>query len=128
MAKTVVGSFDSFDEAQRVVSHLKTLGVDASDVSVVAHDTDGTHSSRLSGGSSGDTGNSTGGDIASGALTGGVVGGTAGLLAGLAGLATFSAARAWKAPRACAPSSAFSAASCGPGRAAGRVRPPPAGA
>lgn len=88
MAKTVVGSFDSFEEAQKVVSQLSTMGINTSDVSVVANNASGTYSpSGTSGTTSTGEAHSTGSDVASGAVTGTVVGGTAGLIAGLAGLA-----------------------------------------
>lgn len=94
MAKTVVGSFDSFEEARRVVDQLRTMGIDSNDVSLVANDARGQYAPSATGSAwtgtaatnSGSSG-STAGDVATGAVAGGVIGGTAGLIAGLAGLA-----------------------------------------
>lgn len=88
MAKTVVGSFDSFDEAQRVVHELNNMGLSSSDVSIVANDPKGEYASRY--GSSRTTtdgdASSTAADVGKGAVTGGVLGGAAGLLAAIVGL------------------------------------------
>lgn len=91
MAKTVVGAFDSFAEAQRVVDDLRNRGINPDDVSIVANDARGEYSSRLSSGSStasrqADTSTEAVSDTGTGAVTGGVLGGAAGLIAGLAGL------------------------------------------
>lgn len=107
MARTLVGSFDTFEHASAVVEALAAQGVARRDVSLVANDAAG----RLAAG--GDTGASAGpaGDAVlprprsadalsesgaddsavagagTGAFAGGVLGGTAGLIAGLASLA-----------------------------------------
>ena len=94
MAKTVVGSFDSFEEAHRVVDQLRAMGIESNDVSLVANDARGQYAPSATGSAwtgtaatnSGSSG-STAGDVATGAVAGGVIGGTAGLIAGLAGLA-----------------------------------------
>lgn len=90
MVKTVIGSFDSYDEAQRVVRDLKDEGFMENDVSIVA----GNAGSRYMAGSDRDaidTGTTradhTTSGAATGAVTGGVVGGAAGLAASLMGLA-----------------------------------------
>ena len=107
--KTVVGSFDSFDEAKRVSRDLMDDGFRDGDVNVVASnlrgDTStsttgaadagsytasrGTAGGTLTGGSTtrdrGDADDASG--AATGAVTGGVVGGAAGLAASLMGLA-----------------------------------------
>src|SRR3954468_8266177 len=84
MIKTVIGSFDSYDEAQRVVSELEREGFMASDVSIVASNASGKYSTA-------DPSSTTPADdasgVATGAVTGGVVGGAAGLAASLMGLA-----------------------------------------
>lgn len=104
MAKTIVGSFDTFEHASRVVDALERTGVPHGDLNLVANDAAG----RLAAGRGGAGGSAamsrtrTSGDATSegaagdetvasgagkGAVAGGVIGGTAGLLAGLAGLA-----------------------------------------
>ena len=47
MNKTVVGSFDDFDQAHRVVEELERQGVSTSDISLVAGDRDERHAARL---------------------------------------------------------------------------------
>jgi uncharacterized protein (TIGR02271 family) len=82
MAKTVVGSFDNYSEAQSVVEELVTIGVPRSEISIVANDSDGRYS-----GSGTDTASGTASGAGKGAVLGGAIGGAAGLAAGLAGLA-----------------------------------------
>src|SRR4051794_1828230 len=97
MAKTVVGSFNSYAEAQEVVRELESSGVPRADISIVANDATGEYSRA---GGSGDATSTNSGDMAAGhdtghtasaagkgALAGGAIGGTAGLIAGFAGLA-----------------------------------------
>ena len=81
MAKTIVGSFDSFDEAQRVSRELIDEGFAAADVSVVASNVTGAFASddRVKVTDASNT--------ATGAVAGGVLGGAAGLAASLMGLA-----------------------------------------
>ena len=89
MTKTVVGSFDSFDEAQRVVHELGNMGLSSDDVSIVANDPKGEYASRYGSGRTTTTdadGSSTAADVGKGAVTGGVLGGAAGLLAAIVGL------------------------------------------
>ncbi len=80
MVKTIVGSFDSFNEAQRVARDLIDDGFLDSDVNVVASNIRGDYRNddRVK------TTNASG--TATGAVTGGVVGGAAGLAASLMGL------------------------------------------
>ena len=84
MTKTVVGSFNSYEEAQQVVQELTSNGVPRDDISLVAND---------AAGRPGNTAAATPGEHATasragtGAVTGGAIGGAAGLIAGLAGLA-----------------------------------------
>src|SRR4029450_10853190 len=75
MAKTLVGLFDTFPEAQSVVQELVKNGFARDDISLAANDATGeyanyTDSSGLSG-------------TATGAATGAVIGGIGGLLIGL---------------------------------------------
>jgi hypothetical protein len=91
MIKTVVGSFDSFEEASAVARDLRAAGFLDSDVNIVANnargeflkDTTDTNVSRTTAGTPDDA---TSG-AATGALTGGAIGGAAGLAASLMGLA-----------------------------------------
>jgi hypothetical protein len=110
MAKTVVGSFDTFEHAREVIDALETVGgVSHGDVNLVANDAagrlaagrDSGAASGIPAGSttgsgvvrdrdiaeSGDTGETVASGAGKGAVAGGVIGGTAGLIAGLAGLA-----------------------------------------
>ena len=81
MAKTVVGSFDNYSEAQDVVEELVNIGVPRDEISIVANDADQRHSAGRS--DAGETASGAG----KGAVVGGAIGGAAGLAAGLAGLA-----------------------------------------
>jgi hypothetical protein len=110
MAKTVVGSFDTFEHAREVIDALETVGgVSHGDVNLVANDAAGRLTAgRDAGVASGipagsttgsgtvrerdlaqdtDTGETVASGAGKGAVAGGVIGGTAGLIAGLAGLA-----------------------------------------
>jgi len=80
MAKTIVGSFDSFDEAQRVARELMDEGYAGSDINVVASNIRGEfrEDERVK---VVDTHNAT-----TGAVAGGVLGGAAGLAVSLMGL------------------------------------------
>lgn len=80
MAKTIVGSFDSFDEAQRVARELMDEGYAGSDINVVASNIRGEfrEDERVK---IVDTHNA-----ATGAVAGGVLGGAAGLAVSLMGL------------------------------------------
>jgi hypothetical protein len=105
--KTIVGSFDSFDEAKRVARELMDEGFRESDVNVVASNLRGDYAGGAT--ATGDYARTTRSDAltsdggglttrdrdvaddasgaAAGAVTGGVVGGAAGLAASLMGLA-----------------------------------------
>ncbi len=92
MAKTIVGSFDSFDEAQDVLRDLQQRGFSRDDISVIANNASGQYSNQY--GSEGQlpreapgTLSDTGAGSATGAAAGGVLGGAAGLVVGLMGLA-----------------------------------------
>ena len=104
--KTIVGSFDSFDEAKRVARELMDEGFRDSDVNVVASNLRGDYAGGAT--ATGDYARTTRSDAltsdgaglttrdrdvaddasgaAAGAVTGGVVGGAAGLAASLMGL------------------------------------------
>ena len=41
MAKTIVGSFDSFDEARQVMSELQQRGFNRNDISIIANNATG---------------------------------------------------------------------------------------
>ena len=98
MTKTVVGSFDSYREAQQVVQDLKRAGITESDINIVASNVRGEYRSDTAGTTAGTTsmGTTTAGTTtadsdaaaraadttsgaAAGAVTGGVIGGVAGL-------------------------------------------------
>ncbi|MEP6656847.1 MAG: general stress protein [Betaproteobacteria bacterium] len=107
MVKTIIGSFDSYDEAQRVVRDLKDEGFMENDVSIVASNAGGRYAAGTDPEPSDRT--TTRSDLdpraegtvidttrradhdtsgaATGAVTGGVVGGAAGLAVSLMGLA-----------------------------------------
>jgi len=92
MAKTIVGSFDSFDEAQKVLRELQQLGFARDDISVIANNSTGQYSSQYASEGKMSSGTSsavsdTGAGTATGAAAGGVLGGAAGLVVGLMGLA-----------------------------------------
>ncbi len=104
MAKTVVASFDSFEDARRVVDDLEAQGFPSGDINLIASqpasgaaargartDSPRAPATDLQGEPDGLRGVSdretTGSSVATGAVTGGVVGGAAGLLASLAGIA-----------------------------------------
>jgi hypothetical protein len=89
VAKTIVGSFDSFEEAQEVVRDLQQRGFSRDDISVIANNATGKYSSLSAGGGRTDTTtvSETGANTATGAAAGGVLGGAAGLVVGLMGLA-----------------------------------------
>src|SRR5687767_6000911 len=86
MAQTVVGLFDSYQEAQQVVRELESSGFSHSDVSIVANDASGEYASSVG---SGDRkmDNNAAEKAGSGAVGGTAVGAGLGLLAGLAALA-----------------------------------------
>ena len=89
MAKTIVGSFDSFEEAQEVFRDLQQCGFARDDISLIGNNATGSVADR-----GGDlpadapaTLSDTGSGAATGAAAGGVLGGAAGLVVGLMGLA-----------------------------------------
>ena len=80
MARTVVGLFDSHQEAQRAYNELVQMGIDRNDISVVSQEKNRSSTSVASGD---DDDSDAGTGAAVGAGTGAVVGGAAGLFAGL---------------------------------------------
>ena len=82
MAKTVVGVFANYTEAEQVASELEQKGYSRSDISVVANDHTGDYSNLGTGNGTGE-----GSHAASGAGTGAAIGGAAGLALGLVALA-----------------------------------------
>ncbi|MGH6609941.1 MAG: general stress protein, partial [Burkholderiaceae bacterium] len=79
MAKTIVGSFDSFEEAQDVLRDLQQRGYSRDDISIIANNASGQHASQY--GSEGQLPreapaslSDTGAGSATGAATGGVLG------------------------------------------------------
>ncbi len=87
MAKTIVGSFDSFEEAQDVLRDLQQRGFSRDDISVIANNVTGRYSSESAGVGQSRGVSDTGASTATGAAAGGVLGGAAGLVVGLMGLA-----------------------------------------
>src|SRR5919202_1828186 len=81
MAKSVVGLFDTSQDAQGAVQELRNAGFSADDISVVANNARGDYDVRDGGGSEAAEG------AGAGATGGAVLGGLAGLLVGLGALA-----------------------------------------
>jgi len=88
VAKTIVGSFDTFEEARQVMRELQQGGFPQSDISIIANNATGQY------GTEGQlpkdapaTLSDTGSGAATGAAAGGLLGGAAGLIVGLMGLA-----------------------------------------
>lgn len=84
MVKTIVGSFDSFNDAHQVANDLRAAGFLDSDISIVANNAAGEYREDPRVTTTKDTDTSA---TAKGAVAGAVVGGSAGLAASLAGLA-----------------------------------------
>lgn len=87
MAKTIVGSFDSFEEAQDVLRDLQQRGYSRDDISVIANNVTGKYGTESAGVGQSRAVSDTGASTAAGAAAGGVLGGAAGLVVGLMGLA-----------------------------------------
>src|SRR5215216_3754325 len=83
MAKTVVGLFDTFTEAQNVVQQLVNAGFDRNEISVLANDARGEYGATRAVGETSSTAEGAG----AGAVGGGVLGGVLGLLVGVGALA-----------------------------------------
>jgi outer membrane lipoprotein SlyB len=81
---SVMGTFDSRDQAEKAVEELRRKGFGEDKVSIVAKE------DRMKGGGRGEGGltmRGGGNDLTGGTLTGGAIGGAAGILAGLGALA-----------------------------------------
>ncbi|HHY75990.1 MAG TPA: hypothetical protein GX500_04290 [Firmicutes bacterium] len=81
MAKTVLGVFDSIEQAERAADELQRRGFDRNEISIVAKES----SARSDREGRGETTMMS--DISGGVATGGAIGGVAGLLAGAGALA-----------------------------------------
>lgn len=73
--QTITALFDDYDDAADAVGELESMGVPPSDLSIIANNADGRHSSAAAE------------DAASGAGIGAVVGGAGGLATGLGAIA-----------------------------------------
>ena len=80
MAKTVLGVFNSVDEAEKAVGDLQRKGFSRDEISIVAKET----SAKRGEGGDRDSMNQ---NLSQGVSTGGAIGGAAGLLAGIGALA-----------------------------------------
>jgi len=86
MAKTVVGLFDDFSEAQAVVSDLEAAGFDRDQINLIANESGSGYRRGANTGTGGRIAHGAGG-LVGGAVEGGVIGGLTGLAAGLVALA-----------------------------------------
>ncbi|HHY71367.1 MAG TPA: hypothetical protein GX519_06955 [Thermoanaerobacterales bacterium] len=82
MVKTVIGVFDSYDQAEKAVAKLRQSGYDTNEISIVAKGKQGRNGDDDEGSTT--LGMST---VAGGTTTGGVLGGLAGLAMGAGALA-----------------------------------------
>lgn len=90
MAKTIVGLFDNFNDAENVVRDLENANFAKNDISIVANQTAHaatTGGATTGGATTGTGGTQTGTGAAHGAEAGAVIGGVTGLLVGLGALA-----------------------------------------
>jgi uncharacterized membrane protein len=88
MAKTIVGSFDTLEEARQVMTELQNKGFSQNDISIIANNATGQYATEGTGSADAPaTMSDTGSGAASGAAAGGLLGGAAGLIVGLMGLA-----------------------------------------
>ncbi len=85
MAQTLVGLYEDFPTAQRVVGELEQAGIRHDDISLVANDKDSRYGAQSNQGD--DRGDHAAAGAGTGATVGTVIGGGAGLLAGLGALA-----------------------------------------
>jgi len=85
MAKTVIGFFDDYVQAQSAIQDLERSGVPRDDISLIANNAANRFTSDTSGTSAPTTTDETSHAAGTGAATGAVVGGGLGLAAGLAG-------------------------------------------
>ena len=89
MAKTIVGLFDTMNEAQTVVQELVNNGFNRNEISLVANNATGEHGNgnTTTGGTTEDRGGHAAEGAGTGAVGGTVVGGVIGLLVGIGALA-----------------------------------------
>jgi uncharacterized protein (TIGR02271 family) len=87
MTKTIVGVYDSLENAHQVVNSLVTAGFDKNNISLLANDTDKRYASYLDRDGRRGNGGADGSDVAAGAGIGAAIGGIGGLLLGLGALA-----------------------------------------
>jgi outer membrane lipoprotein SlyB len=90
MAKTVLGVFDSVDQAERAADELQRKAFKRDEISIVAKESSAKGGDRERGRDKDQTltqGVTTGGTLTQGVSTGGAIGGAAGLLAGVGALA-----------------------------------------
>lgn len=80
MARTIVGLFDTFSQAQQAVHELTNIGISRDHISMIANDARGEYAREV-----GTTSTSEGAGV--GAVSGGLLGGVVGLLVGLGALA-----------------------------------------
>jgi hypothetical protein len=81
MMKTVVGSFDTFQDASRAADELKTSGFTDTEVNIISNNV------RAKGEGKPEATTSDSSNAATGAIAGGAIGGAAGAAAALMGLA-----------------------------------------
>jgi hypothetical protein len=87
MAKTVIGLYDNFSEAQEVVRDLVDAGFDRDQISIVAGDREGKYANELDRERTRKDKDTSTSGAATGAVTGGVIGAIAGVVLGLGALA-----------------------------------------
>jgi uncharacterized membrane protein len=80
MAKTVLGVFNSVDQAEKAADELRKKGFKKDEISIIAKESSARQGDR-------ERGRDTGGTLTQGVSTGGAIGGAAGLLAGVGALA-----------------------------------------
>ncbi|HHW03695.1 MAG TPA: hypothetical protein GXX35_12980 [Thermoanaerobacterales bacterium] len=89
MVKTVIGVFDSKEQAEKAVSQMRNSGFDTNEISIVAKNGGDGNSGKPNANGGGDEDDETlgMGTVADGTTTGGVLGGLAGLALGAGALA-----------------------------------------
>ena len=92
MAKMLLGQFDDFESAERLVAELQSLGVDGEDIHQFALNAPGQHDQYPIGGDEDADPGARGGE--NGAKVGAVLGGAAGIAVGVAAMPVWGAAAA----------------------------------
>ncbi len=85
--KTIVGLFDTFDEAKKAAQDLENAGIGHNDISIVANNETGAYAANSTDTTTTGTPSVSGHAIGHDAVAGAEIGGVAGLLLGLTGLA-----------------------------------------